>query len=147
MPWQHALLLDTETRCTGSLHFYYPLCSYCHRACCERNATNRNKWRNTVDLLEHANDQTVLCNTFIFGVQNEVYLREQRGRERDGGLLAQQGKELLYFALRVPSLLLICAVGQRTDPGKGQHLITYSYQSERLALEKKKKGATLNALA
>lgn len=79
----------------------------------------------------------VLCNTFIFGVQNEVYLREQRDRERDGGLLAQQGKESLYFAPpRVPSLPLICAVGQWTDPGKSQHLITYSYQSERLALNK-----------
>lgn len=99
---------------------------------------NRNKRGNTVDLLEHTNDQTALCNTFIFGVQNEVYLREQWGRERDGGLLAQQGKELLYFAPQVPSLPLICAVGQRTDPGKGQHLITSSHQAERLALKNKK---------
>lgn len=69
---------------------------------------------------------------FLFGVQNELHLREQWGSGRDGCLLAQQGKELLYFAPRVPSLPLICAVGQGTD-SVGQHLIIYSYRSERLA--------------
>lgn len=69
---------------------------------------------------------------FLFGVQNELHLREQWGSGRDGCLLAQQGKELLYFAPRVPSLPLICAVGQWTD-SVGQHLIIRSYQSERLA--------------
>lgn len=65
-------------------------------------------------------------------MQNELHLREQWGSGRDGCLLAQQGKELLYFAPRVPSLPLICAVGQWTD-SVGQHLIIHSYQSERLA--------------
>lgn len=69
---------------------------------------------------------------FLFGVQNELHLREQWGSGRDGCLLAQQGKELLYFAPRVPSLPLICAVGQWTD-SVGQHLIIHSYQSEGLA--------------
>lgn len=99
---------------------------------------NRNEWKkkkkNPLSTLSKAHQwpYRVLCKTFLFGVQNELYLREQWGRERDGCLQAQQGKELLYFAPRVPSLPLICAVGQWTD-SVGQHLIICSYQSERLA--------------